>query len=137
MHFYLVLVKILEYSMQSFKNTRLVCVRIMYHIGTMMLLSRVSDNYFEGKKKKVQTEPKEMITPALEKALTKQGNENILNTLINYCKTQVAKGLMAFFRIVYHSVEIFRMFSGTDFQNSVFLFRQSFLKFPMWSAELH
>ena len=48
----------------------------------MMLLSRVSDNYFEGKKKKVQTEPKEMITPALEKALTKQGNENLLNTLI-------------------------------------------------------
>lgn len=65
-----------------FLNTILVCVRIMYHICTMMLLSRVSDNYFEGKKKKVQTEPKEMITPALEKALTKQGNENLLNTLI-------------------------------------------------------
>lgn len=41
----------------------------------------MSDNYFEGKKKKVQTEPKEMITPALEKALTKQGNENLLNTI--------------------------------------------------------
>ena len=44
----------------------------------MILLSRVSENYFEGKKKKVQTEPKEMITPALEKALTKQGNKNLL-----------------------------------------------------------
>lgn len=29
--------------------------------------------YFKGKKKKVFTEPKEMLTPALEKALTKQG----------------------------------------------------------------
>jgi len=41
--------------------------------------------FVEGKKKKVQTEPKEMITPALEKALTKQGIY-LLKSTDHYCK---------------------------------------------------